>query len=143
MAAVLLESARKGFWEPAPVTLESLAMDYAMSLERNGASGSVRTTGNRQFEEFVELRVAASARPELVPVLRDELRDGGAPQVEGKRLVEQAAPQGPDLIEAGPAAGLATFGHPLRRVPAGLAKDAIGARPPTGARATRLFGAAR
>ncbi len=110
MAAVLLESARKGFWEPAPVTLESLAMDYAMSLERNGASGSVRTTGNRQFEEFVELRVAASARPELVPVLRDELRDGGAPQVEGKRLVEQAAPQGPDLIEAGPAAGLATFG---------------------------------
>ena len=110
MAAVLIESARKGFWAPDAQTLEDLALDYAASLERNGASGSVRTSGNRPFEGFVEVRVAASARPELVSVLRDELRDGSAPQVEGKRLVEQAPQQQPDVADPRPAAGIAALG---------------------------------
>ena len=110
MAAVLIESARKGFWAPDAQTLENLAVDYAASLERNGASGSARTSGNRPFEGFVEVRVAASARPELVSVLRDELRDGSAPQVEGKRLVEQAPRQEPGVADPRPAAGIAALG---------------------------------
>lgn len=110
MAAVLIESARKGFWAPDTQTLEDLALDYAESLARNGTSGSVRTSDNRPFEEFVEVRVAASARPELVSVLRDELRDGSAPRVEGQRLVEQAPRQEPDLAAPRPAAGIAALG---------------------------------
>ncbi len=106
--AVLLEAARKGFWEADRGDLEHLALSYADSLDRHGASGSVRTTGNRPFEDFVEARVAASARPELVASLRDELRDGSIPQVEGRRLVrhEPAAASGP----VGPAAATAILG---------------------------------
>ncbi len=86
--AILLEAARKAYWDASEEALTALALEYAQSLERHGASGSVRTTGNRPFEEFVEIRVAASARPELVSVLRDQLRDGSSPRVEGRMLVE-------------------------------------------------------
>lgn len=92
MMAVMLESARKGYWNAQPDTLNSLALDYARSLERHGASGSPRTTGNRPFEEFVEVLVAASSEPDLISTLREELRDGSSPRVEGRRLVEHAAP---------------------------------------------------
>ena len=110
MAAILLESARKGFWTPDTEALERLALDYVASLQRNGASGSVRTTGNRPFEEFVELRVAASAHPELVSVLRDELRDGGGHQVEGRRLVERAPEPRQDPAAIGLTAGFVALG---------------------------------
>ena len=109
MAAIMLEAARKGFWDAPPATLEELAVDYVRSLQRHGASGSARTTANRPFEEFVELRVAASARPELTSVLRDALRDGSAPQVEGRRLVEQRREER-DSVPMAPAAGLAGLG---------------------------------
>ena len=92
MMAIMLESARKGYWNAGPKTLNSLALDYARSLERHGASGSSRTTGNRPFEEFVEVLVAASAEPDLISTLREELRDGSSPRVEGRRLVEHAGP---------------------------------------------------
>lgn len=110
VAAVLLESARKGFWTPDLSVLEDLALKYAALLERHGASGSVRTTGNRPFEEFVELRVAASARPELITVLRDELRDGSSPQVEGRRLVEQEPQPRQEIDTVGPAAAVIALG---------------------------------
>ena len=90
MMAVMLEAARKGFWDAQADALNSLAVDYARSLARHGASGSTRTTENRPFEDFVEVLVAASTEPGLISTLRDELRDGSSPRVEGRRLVEQA-----------------------------------------------------
>ena len=88
LLAVLIEAARKGFWNPSQKALEDLVLDYAQSLDRHGASGSVRTTGNRPFEEFVEVGIVASDRPQLAAVVRDRLRDGSVPHVEGRRLVE-------------------------------------------------------
>ncbi len=87
VVAILLESARKGFWDASAEHLVNLAVHYAESLELHGASGSVRTTGNRPFEEFVEVRLAQSARPELAAMLREELRDGSDPRVEGRILL--------------------------------------------------------
>ena len=110
MAAVLLEAARKGFWDASVSVQRALAMDYVISLERHGASGSTRTTGNRVFEEFVEVQVAESARPDLISVLRDQLRDGAAPQVEGRRLVEERRGAEPETFRAISAAGLASLG---------------------------------
>ncbi len=110
IAAVLLEAARKGFWDASAAVEERLALEYVQSLERHGASGSARTTGNRPFEEFVELRVAASARPELTSILRDRLRDGAAPQVEGQRLVEQQDPQDSNPPNVFSVAGLTGLG---------------------------------
>ena len=110
IAAIMLEAARKGFWDAPEDILEDLALEYVSSLERHGASGSARTTGNRPFEEFVEVRVAESARPELTQLLRESLRDGAAPQVEGRRLVEQATNESPGPAGAAPAAGLVGLG---------------------------------
>ena len=90
MMAVMLEAARKGYWNALPETLSALALEYARSLDRHGASGSSRTTENRPFEDFVEVLVAASTQPELISTLRDELRDGASPRVEGRMLVEHA-----------------------------------------------------
>ena len=110
LAAVLIEAARKGFWSPAEGELEAVAVAYAESLDRHGASGSVRTTGNRPFEEFVEVRLAAAARPQLVATLKDELRDGGDPSVAGRRLVDANSDTSPDPATFRPAASVAALG---------------------------------
>ncbi len=110
MMAVLLEAARKGYWIPDAGALRELALEYVRSLDRHGASGSVRTTGNRPFEEFVELRVASSEQPELVSVLLDELRDGSRPRVEGRRLVERDAVEDRGRSRVSPEAGLTALG---------------------------------
>ena len=109
MMAVMLESARKGYWNAGPETLNSLALDYARSLERHGASGSSRTTENRPFEEFVEVLVAASAEPELISTLREELRDGSSPRVEGRRLVEHAGPSTSESLSVSAQTALAAI----------------------------------
>ena len=108
--AVLVETARKGYWQADAETLADLALHYVRSLERHGASGSIRTTGNRPFEEFTELHVAMSTHSELVPVLQDALRDGAATRVEGRRLVEHPPQRTADGLRVGPEAGLATLG---------------------------------
>lgn len=100
LAAVLVEAARKGFWNPSTDALDALAVRYARSLDRHGASGSVRTTGNRPLEEFLEVRLAASSQPRLASVLRDQLRDGPSPLVEGQKLVNAVPPTGIDRARA-------------------------------------------
>ena len=108
--AVLVEAARKGYWNATPEVLENLALDYARSLARHGASGSIRTTGNQPFEEFLEVRVAASVEPRLAGVLRDELRDGTGLHVEGRRLVKHDSSAGVDPIRVSPQAAVAALG---------------------------------
>ncbi len=110
MAAVLLEAVRKGFWDAPLAVQRELAIDYVLSLERHGASGSTRTTGNRPFEEFVELRVAESARPELTSLLREQLRSGADPEVEGRKLVKEGPRPEPDAFRVVSVAGLAGLG---------------------------------
>ena len=100
LAAVLVEAARKGFWNPSRRALDALAVQYARSLDHHGASGSVRTTGNRPLEEFLEVRLAASSQPHLAAVLRDQLRDGPSPLVEGQKLVNAAPSTGIDPARA-------------------------------------------
>lgn len=126
LQAVLLEAARKGYWQADEKALAELALEYARSLGRHGTSGGPRTTGNRPFEEFVEVRVAASEQPELAAMVLDELRDGASPRVEGRRLVaqdERREPTGPALgLQAGLAlasllAGAFWLGWRLRRSP--------------------------
>lgn len=108
--AVLAETARKGYWQTDTETLTDLALRYARSLERHGASGSIRTTGNSPLEEFMELRVATSTHSELVPVLRDALRDGVSTRVEGRRLVEQVPQRTAEGLQLTPEAGWAALG---------------------------------
>ena len=108
--AVLVETARKGYWQADAETLADLALRYVRSLERHGASGSMRTTANRPFLEYMELRVATSTHSELVPVLQDALRDGAGTQVEGRRLVQQVPQRTAEGFQVDPEAGLAALG---------------------------------
>ena len=107
--AVLLEAARKGYWTARADTLSDLALSYARSLERHGASGSPRTTGNRAFEDYVEALVSASAAPQLISAVRDELRDGSKPRVEGRSLVARSEPAGDVRPGIGAGAGAAAL----------------------------------
>ena len=54
----------------------------------------------------MEVLVAASSEPDLISTLREELRDGSSPRVEGRRLVEQTVPSRPGRSNVGPRTAL-------------------------------------
>ncbi len=91
MLAVMLETARKGFWNPGEDTLEDLSLRYARSLSRHGASGSIRTSSNSAFETALLHRVSLADQTELLATLQVEFQSGGPASVEGQRLVEQSS----------------------------------------------------
>jgi cobaltochelatase CobN len=51
--AILLESARKGYWNPSQEVLERVANEYAQSVARHGHAGDSRTTDNTAFQAFL------------------------------------------------------------------------------------------
>ena len=53
VTAVLLESARKGFWKPTPEVLQKTAAEYVRSVAKNGPAGDARTVDNLPFQSFV------------------------------------------------------------------------------------------
>ena len=53
--------------------------------------------------------VAASAEPELISTLREELRDGSSPRVEGRRLVEHAGPSTSESLSVSAQTALAAI----------------------------------
>jgi cobaltochelatase CobN len=59
LAAVLLESARKGYWKPAPEVLQRTANAYADSVGQHGPAGDIRTTDNFRFQTFVSEQLRA------------------------------------------------------------------------------------
>ncbi len=87
IAAVMLEAARKGYWQPSAGVVERLAVAYADSLERHGAAGDIRTAGNRRFAAFVEQRLVNAGRVELTAALRHEFGRRAGESVAGRRLV--------------------------------------------------------
>ena len=95
IAAVLLETARKGYWQPAAGVVERLAAAYADSVERHGAAGDIRTVGNRRFADFVERRLAQAGRVESIAALRREFERPAAESVAGRRLVAADPPPAP------------------------------------------------
>ncbi len=103
IAAVMLEAVRKGYWKPADGVVERLAAAYADSVERHGAAGDVRTTGNRRFAAFVEQRLANAGRVESLAALRRELERPAGERVAGRRLVAADADETPaaDLPQTG------------------------------------------
>jgi cobaltochelatase CobN len=64
VTAILLESARKGFWNPSPETLENTANAYAQSVARHGPAGDLRTSDNFRFQSFVGEQLHAPGNQE-------------------------------------------------------------------------------
>ena len=53
MTAIMLETIRKGLWEPSPATVQRLAELHAELVARHGAGCSYETCGNRSLHEFL------------------------------------------------------------------------------------------
>lgn len=53
MNEILLETIRKGYWEPDRATLREIAQEYARSVARHGEGGGLRGGGNEKLGAFV------------------------------------------------------------------------------------------
>ncbi len=54
MTAIMLETARKGYWTPSADVLQNLATVHTQLIEQFGAGCSYETCGNRQLHEFIK-----------------------------------------------------------------------------------------
>ncbi|GIU73308.1 MAG: cobaltochelatase subunit CobN [Bryobacteraceae bacterium] len=98
ITAVLLESARQGYWKPSQEVLARVAEAYASSVARHGVSGDGRTTDNAALQSFVQKTLQALPGAEgqrLTTRWQDALtRSSGAAKalaVTGQRLAREAA----------------------------------------------------
>jgi cobaltochelatase CobN len=62
MTAVMLETARKGYWRPDPARLREVAQLHARLVDRFGASGTEFVNNNRALRAFIGQQLAASDR---------------------------------------------------------------------------------
>jgi len=62
ITAVMLETARKGYWQPGEARLREMAGLHADLVARFGASGTGFVNNNRALRDFIAERVAPGAR---------------------------------------------------------------------------------
>lgn len=53
LTEILLETIRKGYWQPGSETTHEIVREYARSVARHGEGGGLRGGGNVKLEEFV------------------------------------------------------------------------------------------
>jgi cobaltochelatase CobN len=59
MTAVMLETARKGYWSPDPEVLQNIAKLHTELVAQHGAACSYETCGNKAFHEFLQQQISA------------------------------------------------------------------------------------
>lgn len=69
MTEILLETIRKGYWQPNEATIREIATEYAKSVARHGEGGGLRGGGNKKLEAFVENTLQAPGSRELDSLL--------------------------------------------------------------------------
>jgi cobaltochelatase CobN len=101
---ILLETVRKGYWQPDSQTLQTIAVEYVKSVARHGEGGGLRGGGNHKLEAFVhEVLSAANDRglDELLTRMKlrsaEQVSDSGA--VAAATAVQDAAPASGELPE--------------------------------------------
>ncbi|MFQ5503862.1 MAG: cobaltochelatase subunit CobN, partial [Planctomycetota bacterium] len=68
---ILLETIRKGYWNPDKATVLEIATAYARSVARHGEGGGLRGGGNVKLEAFVEKALLAPGDIELRLLLEE------------------------------------------------------------------------
>ena len=111
LTQILLETIRKGYWQPDAATVRELAEAHAQSVVRHGANGGIRGGGNAAFQKFIHeiLNVPGNAPAQTLLANYDQARKATRPAQESP-----AAPATPPA----PAAETVT-GEKLAPVPAG------------------------
>jgi cobaltochelatase CobN len=85
MEEVLLETIRKGYWQPGEEVVREIATAYAQSVAAHGESGGLRGGGNSKLEAFVEEVLQAPRSRELNELL-------AACRAKARELTEVAQP---------------------------------------------------
>ena len=100
VTAVLIEAARKGYWDAAEETLRRVANSYARSVADHGPAGDSRTVDNAAFQEFLGESLAAPGNLEGAATLAAytsavDRSAGltGSEIVQGRRLVRADEPR--------------------------------------------------
>lgn len=100
MTAIMLETARKGYWKPSKEVLERLANEYAKSVAKHGPSGASRLNDNAAFEGYLKEQLNAPGNVtgiQLTSAYQQVLEKsaGGAANmmVAGQKLVREMASQ--------------------------------------------------
>jgi len=96
VTSVLLEAARKGYWNPDAEVLQRVANEYAQSVAQHGPAGDSRTVDNAAFGAFLRDQLVAPGNVEGVQLtsLYDEAlaESAGAAAgelIEGRQLVRE------------------------------------------------------
>ncbi|MDE0109000.1 MAG: cobaltochelatase subunit CobN [Bryobacterales bacterium] len=94
VTAVLIEAARKDYWDADEETLRRVANRYARSVADHGPAGDSRTVDNAAFQEFLGQALAAPGNVEGATILAAYQTSvdrsaglAGAEIVQGRRLV--------------------------------------------------------
>ncbi|EAQ82301.1 cobaltochelatase subunit CobN [Blastopirellula marina] len=69
MTEVLLETIRKGYWNPDDATKREIAQAYAESVALHGEGGGLRGGGNHKLEDFVRLLLQPGASQPMAELL--------------------------------------------------------------------------
>jgi cobaltochelatase CobN len=69
LTETLLETIRKGYWQPGAETTREIAEQYARSIVRHGEGGGLRGGGNFRLDGFVRQTLAEPNDPELNELL--------------------------------------------------------------------------
>jgi cobaltochelatase CobN len=101
MTAIMLETARKGYWTPAAEVLQNLAVLHTQLIEQFGAGCSYETCGNHRLHEFIEGTLTApgsEAAPEAIAAYQASLSrvlqsSQPLPDVEGIAMQERVEPE--------------------------------------------------
>lgn len=104
--AILLESARKGYWNPSQEVLQRVANEYAQSVARHGHAGDSRTTDNSAFQSFLNRQLNAPGNVTGMQLSKSYQQSldksagvAGKLLVAGQRLAREAAsPQTQSLV---------------------------------------------
>ncbi|MBL8211833.1 MAG: cobaltochelatase subunit CobN [Bryobacterales bacterium] len=96
--AILLESARKGYWKPGKEVLQRVANEYAQSVGRHGHAGDSRTTDNAAFQSFLNQQLNAPGNVTGIQLSKSYQQSldkssgvAGKVLVAGQRLAREAA----------------------------------------------------
>ncbi len=87
---ILLETVRKGYWEPSELMLREITTEYARSVARHGEGGGLRGGGNKKLEAFLEKVLSAPGSRELDTLLAQFQERG----------LESSTPEPPTPAEA-------------------------------------------
>lgn len=81
MTAVMLESARKGYWQPTDVQLKSVAEAHARMTERNGAPCTEFVCVNRKLQQFTAAALDAESGRVYTEKMQAAVASTGSNQV--------------------------------------------------------------